>query len=1104
MAIGSGSAFALGETGATIKDVTPTIIIGLGGTGKEILSRIRRFFFERYKIKGFPIIRYLWIDTDPGFQVVRQQGADDFINKQIQFQNEELIAATIPQAEFLAYFNRSHANRHIFEWMSPKLQEYQTKGVVGGAYQIRPLGKLAFYHQYHTIKERITRFADEIRAYNLPDQMLRDYEIRVSTTNINVHIVCSLAGGTGSGMLIDTGFLVNNILRHYNPVIAGFLMLPPVFGQEGQEGMDVCYANAYATLRELNHYFRHKPLRNLDGGAEAGAEAKRYNDYCPNWDGNSKDQAVAGPPLHSCYLFSNTNIAKLTVTPPQKHELFNMVAERIFLDFEKTPFSETMRSILANTAQMTNTDYDHLIPDPNDKDDHGSPLVLYREFYPCSYSSFGVSKIYINRDRLQHAAAYYLAMKIINSWIRKHNVPGTLGDVVGKLMMEIEITGTNIDTEISKGDEGLNRIQDAVTAEISAQRAAFLNSVQAPDIDFASALVQVHGAISAKFAKPMENPDTWGDHVKAIEMGNLQRFLEARAKELRSYYVNWIDDPFTGFDLAETYLKSFVRKFREWSREFGEAANIAEDTKRQAIENFNFWLLRIQEIQEAWRNNIFVFRNATLRTLLKKAFDHMELALSSEAQYHVYKNCEAACDKLIGIIGEAVDETDIEGKTVTRRTGLLQEGWQLYDALEMTHNRIKEKWESFQSVPAEYRNVPLAAAFDYQREIIDVPRGTKSEIDYLKRLSDLFLNGAEIKRVFYVQRYLKDLSGLEELLLGFSIKKVGDVGKSLSALSAFFDRVPDRNHRGINIGQVMQMCEAWLAQSANPILLGKKQIRFTTRRTWGIDPADSAPRRELLDLVKGLSGQGVGYEAKENYPDSIVFYSEVSGIPLFYVEGLERWQKIYETDIRKKIWERHNELHIENMIDLIPPSQDDVEKLIVASEVFLLGVICKIILPASDTGSFYYMHENLGVSRRVPLGPRSVAIQTLKAREEDRNRLMGRIQMQIERADNTDLLRMMAVLAYYNAHIYPLEHVTVGQEMEERRSPEYTCLERRRKQLLTILETRQTPKDYIDRNIRAYLTMIKEITDDVPGTELKALRAFGPTDAADSTGTNMP
>ncbi|MCC7431515.1 hypothetical protein IT568_11770, partial [bacterium] len=44
--------------------VKPTLFIGLGGSGKEVLIRLRRLFYEKYRMVGLPIMEFLWFDTD--------------------------------------------------------------------------------------------------------------------------------------------------------------------------------------------------------------------------------------------------------------------------------------------------------------------------------------------------------------------------------------------------------------------------------------------------------------------------------------------------------------------------------------------------------------------------------------------------------------------------------------------------------------------------------------------------------------------------------------------------------------------------------------------------------------------------------------------------------------------------------------------------------------------------------------------------------------------------------------------------------------------------------------------------------------------------------
>ena len=71
--------------------VAPTLLIGLGGSGKDVLLRVRRMFYERHGKRadgsvGFPVVCYLALDTDPGaFERLEGDSPSDFVLRNIQF-----------------------------------------------------------------------------------------------------------------------------------------------------------------------------------------------------------------------------------------------------------------------------------------------------------------------------------------------------------------------------------------------------------------------------------------------------------------------------------------------------------------------------------------------------------------------------------------------------------------------------------------------------------------------------------------------------------------------------------------------------------------------------------------------------------------------------------------------------------------------------------------------------------------------------------------------------------------------------------------------------------------------------------------------------------
>lgn len=54
--------------------MTPTVVIGLGGTGKEVLLKVRRMIVESYRsLDALPIVSFLHVDTEQNAKVSEPQ-----------------------------------------------------------------------------------------------------------------------------------------------------------------------------------------------------------------------------------------------------------------------------------------------------------------------------------------------------------------------------------------------------------------------------------------------------------------------------------------------------------------------------------------------------------------------------------------------------------------------------------------------------------------------------------------------------------------------------------------------------------------------------------------------------------------------------------------------------------------------------------------------------------------------------------------------------------------------------------------------------------------------------------------------------------------------
>ncbi len=1067
------------------KSIAPTILIGLGGTGKEVLMLIRRFFYERYKVIGFPIVGYLWIDTDPNYQAVQEQQSDDFITSQIQFTDEEKISAVVPQAEYMSYFKEPQANHNIFKWLSFNLRAYGNAGIVKGAYQVRPLGKLAFYHFHDKISNRIKTICNNLRLLNIPE-MMRQYDVQVDTTNTNIYIISSIAGGTGSGMLLDTGFLVNNVLMQDQPKITSFIALPTIFGQLGQRDSALYFANAYATLKELNYYYTHKPSfsKPIDGEHSADVDLETRNadfhNYTPNWENSDNPEPVIGPPFHNCYLIDNQNKAGRTINPDKRFEIFNMISEKIFLDFEKAQFSEAMRSANVNTLTRTLDDYPHTVKDPEAKDISGKPLILYKDVYPCRYASIGLSKIFVDLDRLKHAASYYLAGKLTDLWIMNHKIPGSFEDIVKSNISELGVSRMQIEKAIAASDAHGNELYQVLNNKFEQHKAEFLNRVSKHE-DFVTALDKLKATYVRQFHKPSDDPNTWGTYIKVIEKSNRSGTLSTLTANLSSERNKLLNDAYTGFDLTEEYLKAYAKNLHLSARSLNANAEGMKNQASNANKEFSKYRNRILEIQRSWSNNVIFHRNGTLKILLEKALDCLKRYFQQLAYSFVFHSSSKICNELVNRIGEKKSLEDKDGKTIVKRSGLIQENWKLQGLLTNLNKRLKNKFESFKQAKVEDRNTSLTKDFDFQTEVIDAQRGEEEEFIWLTKLADKFFDESEVGALSGTKTYLNDIEHLEENLLKFCFKNIGDIGKDLDALELFFNNFAERTHRENKIQATINMSDSWLPPALNQPAL--RNTKFVEQRHFGLNRVNSSQYKEFVNIVQKRNS---AIARTGNYKESIIFYSETAGFPLFYIRDIEKWRATYLREIQVRPEERHNELDWEKFNDLIPPDQKEAQRLIEANEVFLLGVILRIIR-ATDKGNFFYEQEEYGITDQRLLGSKVVAIQTLKAQDQQREIIMERIETSIQQANPNELLDLLGLLTYYTRKIFPIEWVLISRTTEDRRSPEYTCLEKRRVEIYNNLRN-PYPKEKLENKIRAIVKNVDDVAQKIKGTELYALK----------------
>lgn len=236
-----------GEDGPTRRPlVKPTLIIGLGGSGVRACHYTRQFIQQHVGPTG-GLVRYLCFDTDlhPDEFGLGSGPVDDFEFTDLL---AELDLGRVVRSVIDNPMSYPHAS-----WLQGI--RLNAASADRGAQGIPRLGRLVFaLNREHVIRPAVERaIADLQRAAGQhPADRLGDLDVE-SRTKPDVHILSSVCGGTGAGMLIDMAYNVHDWVSNGfsgQPDILGHMLLPDVFEAE-ERVRNRLKAVAYATLQQI-------------------------------------------------------------------------------------------------------------------------------------------------------------------------------------------------------------------------------------------------------------------------------------------------------------------------------------------------------------------------------------------------------------------------------------------------------------------------------------------------------------------------------------------------------------------------------------------------------------------------------------------------------------------------------------------------------------------------------------------------------------------------------------------------------------------------------------------------------------------------------------
>lgn len=216
--------------------IAPTLILGLGGTGSKIVERVAEKVGESNSAQS-ERIKFVVFDTDINdLGRIRQQSPEIYT---VQTSTRNTVG------EYLNINTNARDN-----WF-PVNEMLNRKTLTEGAAQVRAISRLAF---------DTTLKAGNLEELHRAIEALFRIDKDQEEQSLRVIITTSLAGGTGSGLILSVAMYLSNYLRTRYPkakaITRGFFIQPDVFstvitGTEEQQNLQV---NAYAAIRELDAF----------------------------------------------------------------------------------------------------------------------------------------------------------------------------------------------------------------------------------------------------------------------------------------------------------------------------------------------------------------------------------------------------------------------------------------------------------------------------------------------------------------------------------------------------------------------------------------------------------------------------------------------------------------------------------------------------------------------------------------------------------------------------------------------------------------------------------------------------------------------------------
>lgn len=355
------------------KEITfyKTLVIGLGGTGREVCRLLKAFLYSEShgNLKKYNHVKILAIDTrerettvDPG----------SFGLPGVDFDGDEEMTLTVEQDIDI--------NRYPWFDESQKAMLRNLKGEGAGAR--RQIGRLILLENWSKVFDKIRFKINDLQDAQYDSDFKREWPGSVECkSEISIYMVGNLVSGTGSGMMLEMGYLINSLRDHYQ-FINNSIAITTIINKKYQEKANRMI-NSVAALRELNHFYHQEIYGNVTTCFKIEAPSALFNNLIPQ-----KKLARMYPPYDRIFLTDLDSFSNAPMEPEQAHYLIS----RFLYHQTGTHVGAHFRGKYVDDKWSSESD---------------------REGNPLACKSFGVISVIDQKPTIDRRCAFRLAERVI-------------------------------------------------------------------------------------------------------------------------------------------------------------------------------------------------------------------------------------------------------------------------------------------------------------------------------------------------------------------------------------------------------------------------------------------------------------------------------------------------------------------------------------------------------------------------------------------------------------------------------------------------------------------------------------------------------------------